>query len=156
MLIPPSAFSSCWSHPVLVPRDISLLSDCRHFEPISDDQDTEHLHPKWLAQISMLLLTLESQSKPSVLQLICSIHQQSCTWTLFLFGEKLEFTYLYLPQQNLHTTALLTAVDRDTFYGVSNIIVMPCSKGEDCLIHERVRDCGSAELKLLVAVSYPN
>lgn len=27
---------------------------------------------------------------------------------------------------------------------------------EDCLIHERVRDCGSVELKLLVAISYPN
>lgn len=27
---------------------------------------------------------------------------------------------------------------------------------EDCLIHERVRDCGSVEVKLLVAISYPN
>lgn len=27
---------------------------------------------------------------------------------------------------------------------------------EDCLAHERVRDCGGVELKLLVAISYPN
>lgn len=43
-----------------------------------------------------------------------------------------------------------------------NIILYPVScechaiLDEDCLVHERVRDCGSVELKLLVAISYPN